>query len=208
MFKAQAQRPARPLLRKVSKLPGHQSHPLVGRLCNFGSGELAVRVQNRILKIICCVVLCLWCSCAIAQTRSIEELRQRAESGDAYAEELLGARYGIGSGVPKNIQESLRWLRKAATQGNAEAQFTLGLAYDDGSTVAAQDYPTAIRWYRMAANQGHAHAQYNLATMCEEGKGTPPNIAEAIKWYRAAAKQGEDRAIARLKTLTQLLTEK
>jgi len=41
-----------------------------------------------------------------------------------------------------------------------------------------------------AAQSGDVFAQYKLASMYYEGKGVPPNSAEAAKWYLKAAQQG------------------
>ncbi len=70
-----------------------------------------------------------------AQQESIDELRARAEAGDAEAQYNLGLMYVNGEGVPEDDVEAVRLFRLAADQGLAEAQTNLGLMYDNGSGV-------------------------------------------------------------------------
>ena len=44
-----------------------------------------------------------------AQQESIEELRARAEQGDADAQLSLGVAYVSGQGVPQSYVEAVRW---------------------------------------------------------------------------------------------------
>ena len=56
----------------------------------------------------------------------IDQLRLKAEQGDAEAQFNLGYMYTEGLGVPLDNQEAVRWYRLAAEQGFANAQFNLG----------------------------------------------------------------------------------
>jgi len=85
-----------------------------------------------------------------AQTPELDELRARAEEGDAFAQNLLGLRYQFGAGVPEDDTEAARWYRLAADQGDTRAQFTVGDMYDNGDGVP-KDFAEAARWYRLAA---------------------------------------------------------
>ena len=51
---------------------------------------------------------------AQAQTPELDELRARAEQGDADAQADLGFRYSQGSGVREDDVEAVRWYRLAA----------------------------------------------------------------------------------------------
>ena len=91
-----------------------------------------------------------------------EQVRARAEQGDAAAQNNLGLMYETGAGVPQDDCEAVRWWRLATDQGNAEAQNNLGVMYRAGAGVP-QDDLEAVRWFRLAADQGNAEAQNNLA---------------------------------------------
>ncbi|HEY0634545.1 MAG TPA: hypothetical protein VGE00_04105 [Gammaproteobacteria bacterium] len=55
---------------------------------------------------------------------------------------------------------------------------------------------------RLAA-KGSSEAQFKLGEMCEEGRGTPRDLAKAREWYELAAGQGHEEAKMRLTTLGQ-----
>ena len=88
-------------------------------------------------------------------------LVERAEQGDAVAQNELGSRYYAGRGVERDDAEAARWTRLAAAQGYAPAQYNLGLLHFRNRGVAGND-AEAARWYRAAAEQGYAPAQAGL----------------------------------------------
>ena len=125
---------------------------------------------------------------ASANQQWVEEVKAKAESGDADSEFQLGRRYAKGRGVPKDLAEAVKWYRKAAEQGFAKAQRNLGWCYFNGEGIA-KDYGEAVKWNRKAAEQNNAVAQNALGFCYAEGKGVAKNQAEAVKWYRKAAEQ-------------------
>jgi TPR repeat protein/V8-like Glu-specific endopeptidase len=120
---------------------------------------------------------------------NLDELRTRAEHGDAAAQFSLGLKYA-GEGVAKDPVEAEKWYRKAAEQGYAAAQLNLGGMYFTGAGVA-KDPTEAVKWYRKAAEQGDAAAQLSLGTFYLIGEGVAKDPREAAKWYRKAAEQGD-----------------
>ena len=58
-------------------------------------------------------------------TGKLDDLRRKAEQGDAQAQYELGRAYSIGKGAPKDKAEAAKWYRKAAEQGHAEAQYVM-----------------------------------------------------------------------------------
>jgi hypothetical protein len=71
-----------------------------------------------------------------ADQKPIEEVKAKAEAGDAKSQVELGFRYKQGKGVEKDQAEAVKWYRKAAEQNFAEAQFSLGVCYAHGEGVA------------------------------------------------------------------------
>ena len=117
----------------------------------------------------------------------IDQLRLKAEQGDAYAQYNLGVAqynlgvmYGDGEGVPQDYKEAVRWLRLAAEQGDSDAQNNLGLMYEEGEGVP-QDYSQAHIWYNLAASdligEDRERSVRNRDRMAEEM--TSEQIAEA-----------------------------
>ncbi len=121
--------------------------------------------------------------------KSVIELQQLAEQGDAEAQASLGLVYRRGKEVSQDYGLAEKWFRKAAEQGHAEAQNNLGLMFDHGRGVD-RDFVQARKLYLQAAKQGHANAQYNLALLYTNGQGVPQDDIEAYVWANIAAAQG------------------
>lgn len=98
---------------------------------------------------------------AFAQTTDIASLAERAEAGDAKAQNELGDVFFEGKGVSIDLTEAVKWYIKATEQGNADAQKNLGNCYYNGKGVA-KDLTKAKELYIKAAEQGNIEAQNNL----------------------------------------------
>src|SRR6266545_3594252 len=140
-----------------------------------------------------------------ADQKPIEEVKAKAEAGDAESEVELGLRYTNGEGVAKDQVEAVKWYRKAAEQNLARAQKNLGICYDKGEGVA-KDQTEAVKWFRKAAEQNLAKAQYNLSVCYENGTGVAKDNCEAYKWLLLAARQGDEDAKKYMTVLESRLT--
>ena len=98
------------------------------------------------------------------------EIRAKAEAGNAASQYRLGLRYYNGEGVAKDFSEAAKWFRKAAERGFAKAQGYLGRCYFRGEGVT-QDFSEAVKWSRKAADQGDSPGQNNLGSCYHEGQG-------------------------------------
>src|SRR5436189_2260502 len=70
-----------------------------------------------------------------ADQKPIEEVKAKAEAGNAESQVELGLRYEQGRGVAKDQAEAVKWYRKAAEQNYAEAQNSVGVCYEKGEGV-------------------------------------------------------------------------
>lgn len=52
-------------------------------------------------------------------------LKEAAQEGDEIAQKMLGDCYFEGCGVPRNVEEAIRWWKQAAANGSVEAQEAL-----------------------------------------------------------------------------------
>jgi len=112
---------------------------------------------------------------------SLEELRKRAEDGDAAAQCDLGLRYAKGEGVSKDATEAVKWWRRAAEQGDARAQAILGVMYAFGEGVP-QNKIEAYKWLKLAAEAGESGiAEVRLRVTAAM---TPAQIGEAHRLVR------------------------
>ena len=145
--------------------------------------------------------------------KEFEDLKSKAEQGDAKAQLNIGMMYANSYGVAQDKTEAVKWFRKSADQGFAEAQYHLGKCYHEGFGVVA-DKAEAVRCFTKAANRGFAEAQYHLGNYCMEASRLPmlykttliadlvsaayekynddmkKKRAEAVTWYHKAAEQG------------------
>jgi TPR repeat protein len=118
------------------------------------------------------------------------QIKAKAEQGDAAAQNLVGEMYAKGEGVRPDYDQAVKWYRQAAEQGNAAAENNLAMLFEAGQGVPHNE-AEAAKWYRRAAQRGNANAQYNLGSMYGGGRGVMQDSVEAAKWYLKAAEQGD-----------------
>lgn len=61
---------------------------------------------------------------------AVKDFTRAANLGDAYAQDMLGRMYLLGTSVPKDRNTAIAWLEKAAAQGYRPAQELLPMAQD------------------------------------------------------------------------------
>jgi TPR repeat protein len=95
-------------------------------------------------------IICLSCSCS-QPSREIDQLKARADRGEAAAQFSLACRYGMGIGVRKDAAKAGQWFRKAAEQGDIGAEYALGsmLFYGEG---IERDVAEGQKWLLKASN--------------------------------------------------------
>src|SRR6266566_3291778 len=119
-----------------------------------------------------------------------EEIKAKAEKGDAGSQFELGTVFGFGKlGVAKDEVEAVKWSRKATEQNNPKAQYNLGVCYCFGQGVS-KDYAEGVKWFRKAAEQNVAPAQFNLGVCYEIGEGVSKDYVQGYMWVLLAAAQG------------------
>jgi TPR repeat protein len=116
-----------------------------------------------------------------ADQKPIEEVKAKAEAGDAESQVELGRRYDKGEGVAKNQVEAVKWYRKAAEQNFAWAQYNLGGCYLRGQGVA-DDLVEAYKWLLLATRQGDEDAK-KVMTWLEKNL-RPEQVAQGQKRAR------------------------
>jgi S1-C subfamily serine protease len=122
-----------------------------------------------------------------------DEIRTRAENGDAALQYQLGLCYFNGNNVAKDYLEAAQWWRKSAVQDYAPAQYQFGLCCYAGYGVE-QDYAESVKWWSKAAERGNALAQYNLGCCYFYGYGAGKNLVAADKWLNVASAAGNEYA--------------
>jgi TPR repeat protein len=128
------------------------------------------------------------------EVKKFEEVKAKAEKGDAEAQLMLGWHYLNGEGVTMDSKQTAIWWRKSAEQGHAVSITNLGWFYwglrhrkDSDQT---QDMVQAVFWWRKGAELGHPGSQNKLAGCYFYGKGVEKDMERAVSLYRKAAEQG------------------
>src|SRR5260370_39128913 len=111
---------------------------------------MSLAPKNPLLRITVAVFALCWATAAFGE--SLEEIKVKAEAGDANSESQFGLRYAKGQGVAKNEVEAVKWYRQAAEQGNAAAQDNLGVCYANGQGVAKYEVE-GVEGVRKSAEQ-------------------------------------------------------
>jgi hypothetical protein len=120
----------------------------------------------------------------------LQQLKQKALQGDTKSQLILGSKYSMNvQGVPRDINEAIKWYTMAANKGNNEALMSLGGCY-----LELQNINEAINWYTIAADKGNNLALISVA-QCYLGLKDPNT---AIKWYIMAADKGNNQALIKV----------
>jgi uncharacterized protein len=106
----------------------------------------------------------------------LKTLLTKAEAGDVEAQYELGWRHALGSALPLDDGEALKWLRLAAGNGHKLAQNNLGARFVSGEGVPV-DLAEAWRWFHLAEQQGDRKAGKNRWAI--EQQMPPEQLARA-----------------------------
>ena len=121
---------------------------------------------------------------------AVRWLELAAKQGLAPAQFRLGAFYGKGIAVKRDLALARDLYAAAAAKGNAKAMHNLAVLYAEGINGPA-DYRTAAQWFLKAADRGITDSQYNLAILYARGIGVEQNYAESDKRFALAAGKGD-----------------
>lgn len=138
-------------------------------------------------------------------TDSIKAIMQKAQNGDATAQNTVGSWCYTGrNGCKQSYAEALKWWTKAAKQGNAMAIGNMGMCYQTGhgiardSMMASQLYDKSIQKGNVAllkeherlSEQGKAFSSMYVAHSYKEGIGVKKDAVTSARYYIKASGQG------------------
>ena len=129
---------------------------------------------------------------------SLAVLRPAAEAGDPVAQNVMGAAYDDGNGVPQDFVLAQQWYERAAAQDFAKSLHNLGLWYVEGRPGVPQDYAKAIGYYDRAAALDYDHAINKRGRMHELGQGGEIDLEAAAELYQQAVDLGNHNAMSNL----------
>ena len=120
---------------------------------------------------------------------AVSEINQMAESGDMYAQYLMGKLWRDGPLLIPNAANARYWFEQAAEQGHLVAQYSLTKLYlsDD---VEVRDVRLGLNWLYTAAVNGSSYVMYRLAKECLKGELIEKDTEHAIEWFTRSAERG------------------
>jgi len=123
------------------------------------------------------IVLMLLAMCAFNVTaQTIEQIRSKADAGDAYSQYLMGWSYANGSnGVKADYSQALPWFKKAGANGFAAAAYFAGWMYYYGEGVP-QNLSEALSWFQKATDLGMSEASQMVLACSKGGSATSKSL--------------------------------
>jgi hypothetical protein len=130
-----------------------------------------------------------------ASAKSLPELLQIADHGDADAQWQLGLRYHDGEGVPRDDAQAMQWYLRAAEQGNVDAQGALGSYYWAGRGVPV-DLSKSYIWSTIAMAHGDEISKGRLEGLASQMTHEQVSVArqQAEAWIRTHSERAKSDA--------------
>ena len=120
---------------------------------------------------------------------AVSEMDKLAESGDRYAQYLMGKLWRDGPLLIPDSVNARYWFEQAAEQGHLAAQYSLAKLYLSGDGEV-QDIRLGLNWLYTAAVNGSSYAMYRLAKELFKGDLIKRNSDAAVEWFARSAEGG------------------
>ena len=118
-----------------------------------------------------------------------EQLEQLADTGDAYAQYIIGTAYRDGGLLIPDTAKAQKLLERAAEQGLDAAQYALGKLYlSDDADI--HDSAKGIYWLKRSADNGNDFAAYRLGKEYLSGVHVTKDVETAVFYLNQAANNG------------------
>ena len=119
-----------------------------------------------------------------------DELKQRAEAGDAEAQYEYAMWWLANPRAPKHRAYHLLWLRNAMLQDHRDATFLMAEHFR--TRQARTDPDQAAKLYEKADALGHPEAKGRLGVMIHGGMGPfEPDVPRALELFEQGSAQGD-----------------
>lgn len=101
---------------------------------------------------------------AVSSAEEFEQLKQKAEAGDAAAMVDVANTYYLGNyyaDVSRDFAQALSWFLRAADAGSSDVYMTIATIYEKGS-AGERSFEKAYDWYKKAAEAGSSEAEEHM----------------------------------------------
>lgn len=117
--------------------------------------------------------------CINVSAQSLDQIRSKANSGDAYSQYLMGWSYANGAnGASHDYAQAAPWFKQASENGYAAASYFLGWMYYYGEGFP-KNASEALKWFSKAEQQGMTEA-HNYVVACRAG-ANGSSVSEPVK---------------------------
>lgn len=130
----------------------------------------------------------------------LEELREKADAGDAEAQSAIGDKFFYGRDVTQDFTKAREYNELAAAQNHPKACCRLGYIHSNGQGVP-RDFAKAAGWFIKSAELGHKEAAVRLDVMFLP---TLEEVSGRMKVFSLAS--NEPAYVNKMKALALILT--
>jgi hypothetical protein len=123
--------------------------------------------------------------------------------GHAASLHSLALSYGLGEGVPRDLDRMRQLHWEAAANGHTESQYLVGNYYARGEGTFKQDDGKAVYWYASAARRRHPDATFRLAAHVLYGRGVEKDFQRGWELTGKAADLGSPEAMVALAAMIE-----
>lgn len=133
------------------------------------------------------VVRFIYLGYAENQEKLIQEVAEKANKNDSFAQRILGSFYFHTDAMGDLRREGLKWYEKAAEKGHARAQMSLALRYIKGPNLVDK----GVEYVEVSSKSGLPEAQSTLGTFYHDGQFVKKNKKTSFQWIYKAANSGD-----------------
>ncbi len=124
---------------------------------------------------------------------AIEQLIEKAESGDSAAQAKLALKYHNGKDVEKDYDMAYHWFHEAAEQDSGLAKYGIATMFEYGTGRPAS-MEDAMYWYTEASRFNYVMAHRRLGQIYGKGitiggERVEPDLKKSFRFFRKGAKQ-------------------
>ena len=172
----------------ASESRGMPEQAAARKLFSKGARTVKINLFRLALALLACTMLSGQAAWALTPEQ-FNMLKEKAEAGNADAQQALGSVYNDGEVVRQDFAKARFWYEKAAMQEHALAQALLGILYLKGQGVS-QDYSKSFYWFKKSSDNGYFKATVLLGMQYENGYGVGQDKRAAKKLYGKACDKG------------------
>ncbi len=120
----------------------------------------------------------------------VKLLKEAANAGHGFAQNLLGVCYEYGNGVTIDYKAAVKWYTDASNQGIAWGEYHLGACLVEGRKGIKKEERNGFAFMKSAAEKGLAEALNHVGFCLMKGTGVAKNFKEAADLFVIAANKG------------------